>query len=499
MGKLGLEKHSRCNLHEYCSDYRRTGATENYKHRGLIPRAISHIFREIIEKPHIAYQIRISYLEIYNEQIVDLLSNLSDAQEFEAPLTVIEDKHGFSMVKGSSRSRVESTEKVILSKLNLVDLAGSERLSKTRTEGENEHMEETISTLRFATRMMCVENNPEIVIQFDPLALIKKYEKEIKDLKQELAMHDSLSNRSHVQYESYGENQRVEIQKLVKAYLDNEDNELEAHVEDVANSVRKSNGLSVEKNLSLDTNDHEMQKALNEIERDEKVGEVELFGFGAPTPGKMSSLSFGRSFKKKKAKFLSLHSESNGPVAVDFDAEERGASEEQALSPSFPPINGFTTKNHRQVIAQSYVSRAQEFEVFKKEKGYDIFKILSDNKEKKKFALDLEYSILEKLKGFKHQYKERFEELKQTRSEIGYCVKLVDQCRQKLMLEFDQWFEVLYGGQVSDLEAGGQHEDVMDIGERFDRLQIEKMSQEDPDSLPYYNARKNTERRNLKR
>jgi hypothetical protein len=39
---------------------------------------------------------------------------------------------------------------------------------------------------------------------------------------------------------------------------------------------------------------------------------------------------------------------------------------------------------------------------------------------------------------------------------------------------------------------------VMDIGERFDRLQIEKMSQEDPDSLPYYNARKNTERRNLR-
>lgn len=33
------------------------------------------------------------------------------------------------------RSRVESTERVLYSKLNLVDLAGSERLSKTQTSG----------------------------------------------------------------------------------------------------------------------------------------------------------------------------------------------------------------------------------------------------------------------------------------------------------------------------------------------------------------------------
>jgi kinesin family protein 6/9 len=32
-------------------------------------------------------------------------------------------------------SRVESSEKITLSKLNLVDLAGSERLKKTQSEG----------------------------------------------------------------------------------------------------------------------------------------------------------------------------------------------------------------------------------------------------------------------------------------------------------------------------------------------------------------------------
>lgn len=35
-----------------------TGATENYKHRGLIPRAIAQVFREIDEKPDQSITIR---------------------------------------------------------------------------------------------------------------------------------------------------------------------------------------------------------------------------------------------------------------------------------------------------------------------------------------------------------------------------------------------------------------------------------------------------------
>lgn len=41
-------------------------------------------------------------------------------------------------------------------------------------------------------------------------------------------------------------------------------------------------------------------------------------------------------------------------------------------------------------------------------------------------------------------------------------------------------------------------QDVLDIGEKFDRLQMERMSQEDPDSLPFYNAKKNSDRRHVR-
>lgn len=126
------------------------------------------------------------------------------------------------------RSRVESSEKVIISKLHLVDLAGSERTKKTGSEGkslleaqfinkslsfleqvvvalsekqrdhipyrqskltnllkdsiggnsktimianvwpEASHLEETISTLKFASRMMKVSNEATIQVNLDP-------------------------------------------------------------------------------------------------------------------------------------------------------------------------------------------------------------------------------------------------------------------------------------------------------------------------------------------
>jgi len=170
-----------------------------------------------------------------------------------------------------SRSRVESTDKIVHSKLNLVDLAGSERTKKTGSSGvtlkeatfinkslsfleqvvialsssvrdhipyrqsrltnllrdslggncktimvaniwpEASHLEETVSTLKFATRMMRVANEASVNVQFDKHLLIKRCEKEIRDLKQELAMHDTLKNRGRVTYDHYGPEQQADI------------------------------------------------------------------------------------------------------------------------------------------------------------------------------------------------------------------------------------------------------------------------------------------------
>lgn len=155
------------------------GDFSNPEYRGIIPNAFEHIFGYInSEGNKKKFLVRCSFLEIYNEDVRDLLgkdtSKKLDIREdpktgiFVKDLNIIQMKNtkdlenelnkGFNnrhvgettMNKESSRSHciftvyIESSEngadsknqKIKAGKLNLVDLAGSERQSKTGVMGE---------------------------------------------------------------------------------------------------------------------------------------------------------------------------------------------------------------------------------------------------------------------------------------------------------------------------------------------------------------------------
>lgn len=250
---------------------------------GIIPLAIKDVFSMIQDTPGREFLLRVSYLEIYNEVINDLLDptgqNLrvrEDAQgtyvEGIKEEVVLSPGHALSFIAAgeehrhvgsnnfnlfSSRSHtiftlmVESSahgdeyDGVIFSQLNLIDLAGSES-SKTETtglrrkegsyinkslltlgtvigklsEGKASHvpyrdskltrllqsslsghghvslictvtpassnMEETHNTLKFASRAKRVEIYASRNRIIDEKSLIKKYQREISSLKQEL-------------------------------------------------------------------------------------------------------------------------------------------------------------------------------------------------------------------------------------------------------------------------------------------------------------------------
>ena len=301
-----------------------SGSTANYKYRGIIPRSIAQLYQEIGAQFDKAVTIKVSYVEIYNELFFDLLSSTPTSEQTGSEISIQDDPKGGIHVKGltkhicpteedalnllfegetnctiaehalnkqssrshtiftiyvESKSRVESSEKIVFSKLNMVDLAGNERTKKTGAEGlalkeaqyinrslsfleqvvvalcerkrdhipyrqakltnllrdgiggnsktlmianiwpEPAFVEETTSTLKFATRMMRVSNEAIINVQLDPTLLIKKYEKEIRELKQELTMHDTLANRGRVTYDPYTAEQQFEIQKLSEQFL----------------------------------------------------------------------------------------------------------------------------------------------------------------------------------------------------------------------------------------------------------------------------------------
>ncbi|KHJ99249.1 kinesin motor domain protein [Oesophagostomum dentatum] len=158
-----------------------TGDLERAELQGIIPNSFAHIFDHIAKcqqdrtdrKTYFSFLVRVSYLEIYNEELRDLLakdghgSNLEIKEKVDVGVYV---KNLISIIVGSasqmqklmeygnknrkvgatkmneesSRSHamfsvtVESSERgmVTQGKLHLVDLAGSERQSKTGAAGE---------------------------------------------------------------------------------------------------------------------------------------------------------------------------------------------------------------------------------------------------------------------------------------------------------------------------------------------------------------------------
>jgi len=262
------------------------GVVDPSAQRGLIPRAFDHIFDTVAVAERTRYLIHASFLEIYNEEVRDLLGD-----DTKARLELHERPDGGVFVKDLSMHPVSSvrtcekimnkgwknrstgstmmnsvssrshsiftihlercddpanSSKIRASKLNLVDLAGSERQSKTGAIGDrlkeatkinlslsalgnvisalvdgrsvhipyrdskltrllqdslggntktlmiaclspaDNNYDETLSTLRYASRAKNIKNKPRI--NEDPKdALIREYLEEINRLKAMLA------------------------------------------------------------------------------------------------------------------------------------------------------------------------------------------------------------------------------------------------------------------------------------------------------------------------
>ena len=155
--------------------YTIAGSTTNFHHRGIIPRVLHSVFQQIEKRSDYNISVHVSYLEIANDAITDLLAT-SPSQ-----LLIIDDEKlgvrvrglildttrtpeealesfsaGFSNRKTAShafnedssrghtifsvhleiKSANDSSSKSLVSQINIVDLAGSERVCNSGSEGE---------------------------------------------------------------------------------------------------------------------------------------------------------------------------------------------------------------------------------------------------------------------------------------------------------------------------------------------------------------------------
>ncbi|XP_042834737.1 kinesin-like protein KIF9 isoform X3 [Panthera tigris] len=652
--------------------YTMTGTTENYKHRGILPRALQQVFRMIEERPTHAITVRVSYLEIYNESLFDLLSTLPYVGPSVTPMTIVENPQGvfikglsvhltsqeedaFSLLfegetnrviashtmnKNSSRShciftiyveahsRTLSDEKYITSKINLVDLAGSERLGKsgaiialgdqkrehipfrqcklthalkdslggncnmvllTNIYGEAAQLEETLSSLRFASRMKLVTTEPAINEKYDAERMVKNLEKELALLKQELAIHDSLANRTLVNYDPMDEIQIAEINSQVRRYLEGTLDEIDIinlrQIQEVFNQFRvvlSQQEQEVESALRrkytlIDKNDFAAISAVQKaglVDVDgHLVGEPDGQGFGlgvtpfSAKPGKKSKSK--KTFKEQLSSSARKEGASSPVSGKELDvstsktqltpSSKEGDVKDMTIrereTSSLEPLPSDSPKEElRPPRPSTPPPKPVAFEDFKNERGSEINRIFKENKsilnERRKRASETtqrinaikrqmdvtkealnfqkslrekqgeyenkglmiideeEFLLILKLKDLKKQYRTEYQDLRDLRAEIQYCQHLVDQCRHRLLTEFDIWYNESFfipeDLQVA-LKPGGSIRPgmvpvsrIMSLGEdaqdKFSQLQ-QVVLPEGPDSVAFYNAKVKTEQK----
>ena len=86
------------------------GDTRNFAHRGIAPRAITHIFNTISERPEIDFKVSCVYYEIYNEKVYDLLDDLSNS-ETRTDFQIAEEKNGRGVhVRGLNECDIPSEQ-----------------------------------------------------------------------------------------------------------------------------------------------------------------------------------------------------------------------------------------------------------------------------------------------------------------------------------------------------------------------------------------------------
>ena len=106
--------------------------------------------------------------------------------------------------------------------------------------------------------MKSVFCEPAVNEVYDPVKQCKRYETEIEFLKNELAMHDTLTNRSQVVYEPLSETQHKELKQQVEKFLAREISEIE-----IINIRQIKEMLEMFRNI-VSTIEYETEKRLRE-------------------------------------------------------------------------------------------------------------------------------------------------------------------------------------------------------------------------------------------
>ncbi len=618
-------------------------AGSDYKQRGVIPRAVHHLFREMDVRVGKDMRASVSYLEIYNEGMYDLLA---DEIVPDSDLVVV-DRDGEMEVKHltkkkcgdeaealrfffagernravadhvlnktssrshcvftvhlESRSTGDGDDRTVVSKLNLVDLAGSERVKKTHVTGkalveathinksltfleqtvnalsrgdkhvafrqskltsvlrdalggnckttmiactwpDEAHAEETISTCRFASRVMTLSTRAVVNESKDPRVLAAKYERRCEELMRELAARDTFAGKAPVNYGPMGEVERRELEDVVRLFLETEN----ANADDVpAESLRQvREAFRLFKKAYVEAvaeTDRRVAEA-----REEATAEAAKAGVGAENLAAEGEAEGEGEAAEAPAEGEEAAAAGDEDAAVgDEDADASGFAAGVAPADAVPPPESpqrakndvamtRAAETARKVAASRVEAEQRElaFAEYKKSVSperaaeaaaasarlkqakaslkeavetvntlkaeIDALGVAVDEAKVQAAAergadepaevVDAEtYASMVALKKTKARYRATFEEVKRLKASLPGLTTAAAETRAALVQAFQEWYEK--GGGLDLLVQRDADEDDMDYGEKFDQLELQRALNRDPESGAFFAAKK---------
>nr|XP_057920865.1 centromere-associated protein E isoform X5 [Doryrhamphus excisus]XP_057920866.1 centromere-associated protein E isoform X6 [Doryrhamphus excisus] len=405
---------------------------------GVIPLAVEDVFNTIKNCPNKKFLLRVSYMEIYNETVTDLLVDSWKRKPLEVRETINKNIYVADLTeevvkspaqalawirKGEKNRHYEKTKMnqrssrshtifrmileseinadgaVIVSHLNLVDLAGSERASQTGAEGtrfkegcninrslftlgqvikklseESQRgftnyrdskltrilqnslggnaktviictitaaaLDETLSTLQFASTAKKMKNDPHVTEVSDDGALLKRYRNEIVELKRRLHEVSSVT-------------QTTATEKEVLAQLLQEKDQLQKEQEDRIKNLTKL--------MVTSTNVAQVQRFPKR--RVTWGGKMMRLSAQSACEGSPTNRSFAESATRKRKADRSCLMEL---VEYDDDFESHWEipeepSDDPDSSPSFVTVRGFESRTScREAELESQLQTASQ-------------------------------------------------------------------------------------------------------------------------------------------
>ncbi|XP_060259150.1 kinesin-like protein KIF6 isoform X4 [Ovis aries] len=509
-----------------------TGGAERYSDRGIIPRTLSYIFEQLQKDSSKMYTTHISYLEIYNECGYDLLDPRHEASSLEdlPKVTVLEDPDQNIHLKNLSLHQATTEEEA----LNLLFLGDTNRMiaeviialsEKHRAHVpyrnsmmtsvlrdslggncmttmvatlslEKRNIDESISTCRFAQRVALIKNEAVLNEEIDPKLMIIRLQKEIQELKDELAIVTGEQRT-----EALTEAELLQLEKLITSFLEDQDpesklevgtdmrkihhcfhylkkllNDEKTHRQSTAPSANKDQNcqepLKEEEYKKLrdilQQRDNEINILVNMLKKEKKKAQDALhlssMDRGELRHGQSSPLPPGNPDGPKTLPLSAptqAQDSSTSPYRSSLLHRKTGMREEMSLGrqEAFEIFkrdhaDSVTIEDNKQILKQRF-SEAKALGESINEARSKIGRLkeeitqrhvqqvalgISENTPLPSMPDQLEEKLRSQLEEEKRRYKTMFARLKALKVEIEHLQLLMDKAKVKLQKEFEAWW-----------------------------------------------------------